>query len=368
MKKLMDPMLFVNGWRFLLIGALIHVWIIDESTTSSFILILLLLVLTCLRWRFSLPLWTLFLDVFICFLSFPFTNIGYYGFALPIFELALKGKWLVSLLFFMGLFFFSTSSSLLFWFFLQAFFFGVFAFITLKNQLEHRIETDKQRKARYELERIKTDLLEANQSTAHQAELMERHRIARELHDHLGHDLTGAALALQAYEYVDNPEEAKDLLLQVNNRIERSTKKLRDTVHNLTPTTLVGVESLENIVYHFHQVDTKFQKSGDMSFVPIYKWALLETCLKEALTNVARHSNATKVEVDLHVTESIVRLSIQDNGTVKTNRQIGSGLRSLQLRARAMGGSLSTSQKKGFLLVCVIPLEKGRLTNETFNR
>lgn len=359
MKKLKEPMLFVNSWRFLTIGFLIHVWVIGESMTHSFILILLLLIMTSLRWRFALPVWSVLLDVFICFLYFPFTDIAYYGLALPIFELALKGKGLFSLLFIVSLFFTSATSNLLFWFFLQAFFFGAFSFITLKNQKSYIFEVDEERKARYELEQIKLDLLEANQSASHQAELMERYRISRELHDHLGHDLTGASLALQAHEYVQDPKEAQKLLQEVKSRLEHSTKNLRDTVHNMTSTALVGVESLENIVKNFQQVDIQLQKSGDVLLVPAYKWGLLESCLKEALTNVARHSNATTVKVELHVTYSIVRLSIEDNGTVKKSSQTGSGLRSLQIRARSLGGSLSISRENGFMLVCVIPLEKG---------
>lgn len=358
MKKLMEPLVFVNGWRFLMIAVLIHLWVIGDSKISSFILILLLLIMTSLRWRFALPVWCVFIDVFICFIYLPYTDVGYYGLALPIFELAMKGKWLFSLFLFIFLNFMA-APSISFWFFLQALFFGVFSFVSIKNQQAYWLEVDEQRRARYELERVKMDLLEANQLAVHQAELMERYRISRELHDHLGHDLTGASLALQAYEYVQDPEEAKNLLQEVKNRLDRSTKNLRDTVHNMTPITLIGVDRLENTIRNFQQVDIHFQKSGDMLLVSAHIWGLLESCLKEALTNVARHSDATKVEVDLHVTESLVRLSIQDNGTMKENSQTGSGLRSLKLRSRSMGGSLSTSRENGFLLVCVIPLEKG---------
>lgn len=358
MKAFLEPMLFVNGWRFLHVGVLIHLWIMSESATSSFILILLLLIMTSLRWRFRLPAWSVAVDIVICVLYFSYTSISFYGLVLPIFELALKGRWFIASMIF-GSLFFSSSSSLLFWFYLQAMMVGSFAYMTLQNQEAFKLEADEQRKSRYELERIKLELLEANQAAAHQAQLMERYRISRELHDHLGHDLTGASLALQAYEVVQEPEEARQLLQEVKLRIDRSTKSLRETVHNMTPTTFIGAESLENIVRQFGQVDTRFQKSGDMLLVSAHQWGLLEACLKESLTNVARHSNATKVGIDLHVTETIVRLSIGDNGTVQTSGQSGSGLRNLQLRARSLGGSLSITRDNGFLLVCVIPLERG---------
>lgn len=360
MKKLMQPMLFVNGWRFLMIVALIHLWIIDDAQNSSFILILLLLIMTSLRWRFTLPVWLVLVDILICFFYVPYTDVAYYGLALPVFELALKGKGLFSFFIFGSLFITGTLSNILFWFFFQAFFLGVFSFLSLRNQEIYLLEVDEQRKTLYELEQIKTELLEANQSVSHQAELMERYRISRELHDHLGHDLTGASLALQAYEYVQDRKEAEKLLQEVKNRLERSTKSLRDTVRNMTPMTRIGVERIESIVQNFQQRDIEFEKSGNMLLVPAHTWVLLESCVKETLTNVAKHSNATQVIVALQVTESIVRLSIQDNGTVRKNSHTGSGLRSLQMRFRSMGGSLSISQENGFLVVCVIPLDKRR--------
>lgn len=361
MKIFKEPKLYVNSWRFLNIGFLLHLWIISDTTVYSFILILLLLIMTSLRWRFTFPAWSVLLDTMICLLFFQSTVISFYGLALPIFELSLKKRWLLSLLFFTGVFFPSSPGNLLFWFYLQALFFGVFSSITLKNQEIDRLEADELRRERYELERIKNGLLEANQSIYQEAEIMERYRISRELHDHLGHDLTGASLAIQAYELVEDPQEAQQLMQEVRNRLERSTKTLRDTVHNMTPITWIGVENLENIVQNYQQVAVDFQKSGNMQLVLAHIWKLLEACLKETLTNVSRHSNATKVKVDLQVTETIVRLSIQDNGTVSKSSHVGSGLRSLQMRSRAMGGSLSISRENGFLVVCVIPLDKERV-------
>lgn len=368
MKRMMEPMRFVNGWRFMNIGVLLHIWIISEWQIHTFVFILLLLVMVCLRWRYAIPVWTVGIDMIVCLLYIPFTDFAAFGIALPIFELALGGRWAVSLLLFAGMLWVPAPVTLLLWHYIQACFFGSFSAFMLKNQESYTQELDHQRKARYALERMKVELLEANQAAAHQAELMERYRIARELHDHLGHDLTGAALALQAYQVVPDPEEAKQLLEEVKKRIERSTHRLRETVHNMTPTALIGIEGLEHIVLNFQQLAVRFEKSGDMQRVAAHQWALLAACLKEALTNVARHSNASKVIVDLQVTSTIARLSVQDNGTVTSHSPPGSGLQSLQMRARALNGSLSVQQANGFSIVCVLPLEMEGESYEAHDR
>lgn len=360
MKSFTEPMQFVNSWRILNLGFLVFLWAKGEYAASVFILLLLLLFFTSLRWRFKMPVWSVLLDAAVCFLYFPYTEIAYFGLSLPLFELALRGKWYYALLFFMILFVAPFASVWLFWCFVLALFLGCYSNISLQNLQKYKHEADEQRKARYELERIKTELLTANQSVAQQAELMERYRIARQLHDHLGHDLTGAALALQAYEYVQEPEEAHKLLQEVKRRLEHSTKSLRETVHNTTPTALIGIEKLEYVAHNYRQAEIQFEKSGPLFRISAYHWGLLEACLKEALTNVARHSNATQVSVKIHAAESIVRLLVQDNGTSSKKEGTGSGLRSLQMRARSLGGSLSVSATNGFLLVCVLPiLENG---------
>lgn len=363
MKRFLEPKRFVQGWRLLQISLLFHVWVIGEASAGSFVLILLLLLFACLRWRFRLPAWTALCDALACFLYAPYSAIGFWGLALPVFELTLKGRWLLALPFFISLFFAPFPTDGLFWNLTLALFAGGFSYTALYNQHIYKQEADEQRKARYELERLKTELLEANEAAVRQAEQMERYRIARKLHDNLGHDLTGAALALQAYDYVDDPEEARSLLQEVKRRLDRGTASLRETVHNTTPAARLGAEQLENIAAAFGAAaEVRFQASGDMQSVPAYYWTLLEACLKEGLTNAARHSNASRIEVSLQAAETIVRLMIRDNGSIRTSAQTegapGSGLRHLQTRARALGGSLTYGRSAGFVLVCVLPLRQ----------
>lgn len=355
----MDSAQFVRVWRFLQIGAIVHLWVVGGAEPGSFVLILLLLVMACLRWRFQLPVWTVVPDIIAATSFIPFTPLAGYAMALPMFELILAGRWLFGLLLLLGLPLAQADPALGLWLIAATVFVAWFARIIMRDERLYQQEADEQRQARQSLERFKSELLTVSRSAAQQAELMERYRIARQLHDHLGHDLTGASLALQAYEYVEDPEAAALLLHEVKRRLDQSTASLRETVHNATPVARIGIERLEHVAQDFGQLEISFARTGDMQRILAYQWNLLESCLKEALTNVARHSDATQVRIEMQAGEAIARLLVQDNGTLTGSGQPGSGLKNLQLRIRALGGSLSVSQDRGFLLVCVVPLEEG---------
>ncbi|AXF57078.1 sensor histidine kinase [Salicibibacter kimchii] len=345
-------------WRFITILFLFSLWVVQDESIVSFLLIVSLAILVCLRWRFQLPAWTILIDIGLCILFMPIWSSSVFGFALPLFESFASKKYIYTIPIVALLPIGEVFSVLLFWFLFQAGFFGVIDSQWRKQRDLYISEADRERHARYELENIKEELLEANRKTAQLAEVSERNRIARDLHDHVGHDLTGASLALDTFEHLDG-KDADDMLQEIKLRITRSAARLRDTVHDMTPVTRIGADILEHITEEFQHTAAHFQKSGDMSSVPVHFWSLLEPVLKESLTNVARHSDATLVDIQLDVTDTIIRLSVQDNGSTSAGTHEGTGLRNLKLRARAVGGSISVDTASGYLVVCVLPLGKG---------
>lgn len=358
MAKLARPSFYMGLWRIGGLFFLTVLWFIENGTRGTFVLVMLLAIMAALRWRIQLPGWTVLIDLCFCLLFSPFWVGSLYGLALPLVESLWRGRpyYCVPIPFIV---FASGAATVHFVvFLLSAALFGTVLRHWQQQRTSFWREIDQERKARYELERLKIDLLQANSETAQMAELTERNRIARDLHDHLGHDLTGALLALQAYEQCQHGEQAEKMFAQVKKRLTRSTKRLRDTVHDMTPVALIGEQTIESITENFTYCPVSYQKSGNMDSVPVYLWSLLIPCLKEALTNVARHSDATKVTVHLDVTETIVRLSIQDNGTCSAQSTDGSGLRNLKIRARAAGGSLSVNRSSGYSIVCVLPIQE----------
>lgn len=351
---------FVIFWRIAQLLILAHLWLLSTTDFEGIVFILLLLIVMSIRIRFSITKWSFLIELILCIAFIPYFPFALYGLAIAIFEAAIVGKWW---LFFPITILMIVSHPLdltLIWYSFLTVIVGNFTYHSMKERKQLEKTLDMERKEKYELERIKMELLDAYFEVEKAAELKERNRISRELHDHLGHDLTGALLAIQAYEQVDNEKQAHGLLEQVKIRLSRSTTRLRNTVHNLTPVTYIGVERLQRIVADAEPLFVEFKYNGNVDNVSSQSWMMLEACLKEAITNVSKYSNATKTKVELDVTETLVRLKIHDNGTVTKKSVNGSGIRSLQLRARTLKGSLTIDRQNGYLLVCVLPLQRRR--------
>lgn len=230
-----------------------------------------------------------------------------------------------------------------------------------ERQLEAaRHDADRDRRERYDLESLKSELLASNVRTARMAELAERARIARDLHDHAGHELTAAHLALQAYGKLRDQEDpqADEMLEEAQRRVGKGLDLLRTTVHGLAPRLAVGFGAFEEICLRFTVCHVELDVHGNTERIPIHLWNVLEPCLKEGLANGARHAGAERIDVSLDVGPRIVRLSVRNacHGTAPDSG--GLGLRSLRQRAGAVGGSVSVDASDGFRLVCVLPLDE----------
>jgi len=348
-------------WRLEGVVLLCGLWLAGPANELGVILSLLLLTLGLARWRHPLPSWTTLADQAACAAVLPFWPPAAFAFALPAFDACLAaGPWFaVPAL--AALFAFRAWSFPLAVVLAAAALAGFAVHLWQRQLREVRQEADRDRRERYELESLKAELLSANVRIARMAELTERARIARDLHDHAGHEITAAGLALDAYRGLRDAgdTQADELFDEARRRVADGMEILRRTAHGISPDAAVGIGSLEEICRRFTACPVAFAAHGDTSAVPVYAWSVLEPCLKEALTNAARHEAPAGIDVSLDVGPHIVRLAVQHGlrGEVAPGR--GLGLRNLAQRAQAMGGSLATDTRDGFRLVCVLPLGDG---------
>jgi len=205
------------------------------------------------------------------------------------------------------------------------------------------------------------------QNAARLAEMAERSRIAQDIHDHVGHEISGASIALQTAIklYDKNDEHAKELLEQSAKRLEAAYVHLREAVHNLKPARTPGIQMLTDLCEDFNFCEARFISSGDFSNT--FQWHLLAANLKELLTNVSRHSNATQVTVRLDVNRDYLMMKVTDNGETAKTPKMGLGLSGMRDRVRAAGGTLTVSTEKGFTVATILPNQnKSELTEISY--
>ncbi len=238
-------------------------------------------------------------------------------------------------------------------------------FAYVKSSLEEKEELyrrsyDKERQYRYELEQTKQKLINSSKEVTHITEVKERNRIARDIHDNVGHSIAGILMQLQATQKLRGRDDAKsdELLKSSIEGLANTLVVLRETVHNLKPRESLGVEYIKVVIESFMYCPVDFSHSGNFDILSPDHIEIIHTNIKEALTNVSKYSKASKAEVKLDIYDKFARLYIRDNGIGCTHIKEGLGLSGMKERISNIGGSISISSYNGFLIVCILPIVK----------
>lgn len=237
---------------------------------------------------------------------------------------------------------------------------GIFFVLQLVNKL--LVE----RQIRQQLALAHEQLQEYSQKIEDLAAVQERNRIARDIHDSLGHALTSLNIQLQTAVklWQKNPNQAHPFLAQAQKLGVTAMREVRQSVGTLRADEIDDQPlelKIQALIDNFRSgtgltVYSKIAYSTPVSFQikkTIYR------IVQEALTNIAKYAQATKVEIKLNVTETKVYLSVQDNGQgFKLNQsKTGYGLQGMQERINAVKGCLQiqTSPGNGCRIMVEIP-------------
>lgn len=183
----------------------------------------------------------------------------------------------------------------------------------------------------------------------------ERNRIARDIHDNVGHLLSSAIIQLGALEVVNEDENLQQPLTQLKDTVHTGMNRIRESVHDLHQTSLAFQKGLELILEDFHFCPVTIE--GDLSNeLSAEESQIFLTVIREALANIMKHSNATQVKIEQANLPAFYRCQIVDNGTKQAVGKKGIGLLSMQQRMEEIGGQLHTNQTdKGFTVTMILP-------------
>jgi signal transduction histidine kinase len=190
--------------------------------------------------------------------------------------------------------------------------------------------------------------------------LEERERIGMDLHDGIIQSIYGVGLVLENARMMlrEDPQSAEDRLKKATEDLNRTIRDIRNYILDLRPRQLRGeslIEGLGRLISEFRQ-NTKVEVSlagpkDHLSDLPqINAMALFHIC-QEALANIAKHANASKVSIDLWNTSDRALLEVHDDGDgfdlEKANKTVGHGLANMQTRVTNVGGDLDIISAPG---------------------
>lgn len=183
----------------------------------------------------------------------------------------------------------------------------------------------------------------------------ERNRIARDIHDTLGHNMTALIMQLQMAEHflgedmtkagellADSAKIAKDSLAGIREVVET----LRGAVENSMP-----AEALKRLIDEFSartRAEISLDISGEAAFQDMAVNAAVYHIIQEAVTNAVRHGKASKITVRLDYSKDAVGFRVEDNGIGAGDIKEGYGLKGIRERAEAFGGKVEFGACKGF--------------------
>lgn len=189
------------------------------------------------------------------------------------------------------------------------------------------------------------------------ATLSERNRIAREIHDNVGHMLTRSILQTGAIKVINKDERLSKPLEQLQSTLDTAMDSMRNSVHDLHDESVNLKVALNDIVESVHDIDIALDYDMSEEIPKNIKYSFINI-VKEAINNTLKHSNGDHMDIRLREHPAFYQLSIADNGSDIHISGQGMGLFGIQERVNMLGGSLKLSTDNGFRLL--ITIMKGR--------
>ncbi|OUL37446.1 two-component sensor histidine kinase [Nostoc sp. T09] len=203
-----------------------------------------------------------------------------------------------------------------------------------------------------------------------QATLEERNRIAREIHDSLGHSLTALNLQLETALKLSqsNPSKAQSFLARAKELGSKALQDVRQSISTMRSHPLQE-QSLEQAVRGLLE---DFQHANGFSPICIINLedslpnelkTAIYRIIQESLTNISKHAQATEVRIELDKTPRSLRLTIEDNGKGFDFKQntTGFGLQSMRDRTLAIGGVFNILSAPGYGCKITVDIPQMRL-------
>ena len=243
-------------------------------------------------------------------------------------------------------------------------FFIAYTILHLRDQMD---EKDEINSLNEQLRAANTELENFAAESEKLAQTRERNRLAREIHDTLGHTLTGIIAGIDAAMAVADvsPETLKRYLSLVSDVARQGMTDVRRSVNELRPDALEQGDLLSAIHKMISQMGaaskvdiTLDNRAGRLSFGEDEE-KIIYRIIQESITNSIRHGKADTVRIRMTREYNLVTITIRDDGIGASDIEMGFGLTHMKERLDMLGGKIHVDGSDGFCVVAEIPIRWG---------
>lgn len=203
------------------------------------------------------------------------------------------------------------------------------------------------------LKKQNTDLIEKQDNELYLATLNERNRIARDIHDNVGHLLSSAILQSGALMTINKDEQIAEHLKELNETLNQAMNSIRTSVHKVYEESIDLDVEIRGLIKKFTLCEVDYDYNMYSNPDKKLKYTFI-SIVKEALSNVIRHSDATKVTIVFNEHPALYQLIIKDNGKVQSFER-GLGLTNMTDRVNSFNGNININTGNGFKIFISIP-------------
>lgn len=238
-----------------------------------------------------------------------------------------------------------------------------FFYFNEKNNFKKMIaENNDSKKEIYMLQQKLKEEQDFKEQFLYTMQLEERNKLSQNLHDKVGHTISGTLLQLEAIKVTmdNNKEQGKKLLDMSIDNLRRGMDDIRMLLRDIRPQQdelginrikLILEEKLKNTPLRY-----SINNSGDLEKISISNWILFVQAVKELSTNSIKYSQGTELEINITVLNKIIKLEFKDNGIGCLDVKKGIGLSSLEEKVAGNNGQLIINGENGFSVIILIPV------------
>lgn len=231
-------------------------------------------------------------------------------------------------------------------------------------RLEHLANSNDQLKEAENLLRIKLKKeQETDKQSRYTMQLEERNKIAQEIHDKVGHTISGSLMQLEAVKLLveEDREKARHMLDNVIGVLREGMESIRATLRNIKPEKEeLGIQRIKSLLHEYcyeNNMKTSFTYKGALDKINYLQWKVINDNVTEALTNTIKYSEAGMIGINIEVLNKFIKVEVKDNGVGVSIIKKGLGLNGIEERTGNLGGKVIIDGSSGFSIIMLLPIQ-----------